>query len=99
MENILAKKCIELFKENINDPLPEEYDYKNLALCVIDSVFSISVRYEGVKNTINNFCLFLNVDRYSNENQPTVSEILSKLSNYSLEEVTTKNFKNRQRTS
>lgn len=30
----------------------EEYGYASLPLCVIDSVFSIGVRYEGVRNVI-----------------------------------------------
>lgn len=34
----------------------EEYGYASLPLCVIDSVFSIGVRYEGVRNVIERYC-------------------------------------------
>jgi hypothetical protein len=32
--------------------LPEEYFYNCLSLCVIDAVYSIGVRYEGVRNVV-----------------------------------------------
>ncbi|MFS0809480.1 hypothetical protein [Shouchella sp. 1P01AA] len=35
--------------------LPDEYYYSHLTLCVIDSVFSIGVRYEGVRNTVKRY--------------------------------------------
>ena len=34
----------------------EKYSYASLPLCVIDSVFSIGVRYEGVRNVIERYC-------------------------------------------
>jgi hypothetical protein len=35
--------------------LGKEFYYASLPLCVIDSVFSIGVRYEGVINTVTRF--------------------------------------------
>ena len=39
-----------------NFELSESYFYNGIPLCVIDSVYSIGVRYEAVMNVISNFC-------------------------------------------
>jgi hypothetical protein len=36
--------------------LGNEFYYQSLPLCVIDAVFSIGVRYEGVQNVIKRYC-------------------------------------------
>jgi hypothetical protein len=95
----LTEKCIQLFKDNLSDPLPEEYDYNNLPLCAIDSIFSIGVRYESVKNTVNNFCSFINIDKKSKETQISTSYALKQMSEFTLVEITNNIFRNRQRTS
>lgn len=41
----ITMSCNEKFATNKDYQLAEEYDYGHLILCVIDSVFSISVRY------------------------------------------------------
>lgn len=46
----IANYCNE--KLDFTIPLSDEYFYSNVPLCVIDSVFSIGVRYEGVTNII-----------------------------------------------
>lgn len=38
--------------------LGEEYFYQSLPLCVIDAVYSISVRYAGVQNVLVRYCNF-----------------------------------------
>ena len=39
--------------------LGEEFGYQSLALCVIDAVWSVGVRYEGVTNVIRRYCDYL----------------------------------------
>jgi hypothetical protein len=36
--------------------LTDDYYYQHLPLCVIDAVYSIGVRYEGVRNVVNRYC-------------------------------------------
>ena len=36
--------------------LGDEYYYQSLPLCVIDAVYSIAVRYEGVRNVVARYC-------------------------------------------
>src|SRR5690606_6620902 len=50
--NLVVSRCIKDLKFEID--LDAEYRYTSLAFCVIDSVFSIGVRYGGVKNVISN---------------------------------------------
>ena len=44
-----------------NFKLDSEFFYQSLPLCVIDSIFSIGVKYESVKNTVQNFCNYTNI--------------------------------------
>lgn len=37
-------------------PLPQEFFYASLPLCVIDAVFSIGVTYTSTRNTVARFC-------------------------------------------
>ena len=78
--------------------LGEEFGYPCIAHCVIDSVYSIGVRYEGVRNVIRRYDAFLaqqNID----VSQHTVQEMLHLLKPYSIEECANQVFMNRQRTS
>ncbi len=43
--------------------LEDEYFYQSLPLCIIDAVYSIGVRYEGVRNTISRYCAHFKVQR------------------------------------
>lgn len=42
--------------------LPDEYYYSNVPQCVIDSVFSIGVKYEAVRNTVLRFSDFFQLE-------------------------------------
>lgn len=100
---IFCEEKLELNKTQII----EEYNYQSLPLCVIDSIFSIGVKYESVKNVIKNVGDFLNIKTHNktiNEfplksDQISVSEFRNHLSNLNFEELSTKIFKNKQRTS
>ncbi|UFT99351.1 hypothetical protein KO561_19635 [Radiobacillus kanasensis] len=89
-----------------NAKLPDEYYYSSLPLCVIDSIFSIGVRYEGVKNTVNRFCSYFNLNKErSGTGTPEISEqfsielYLSSFESLGLETFVNEVFKNKQRTS
>lgn len=43
--------------------LGSEYYYKSLPLCIVDAVYSIGVRYEGVKNVVDRYCARFNLQR------------------------------------
>lgn len=48
---IVAKYCRE-YLDLHSASLPEEYGYRHVPLCIIDSVWSIGVRHEGVQNVV-----------------------------------------------
>jgi hypothetical protein len=91
--------CVEIFADKKNYILPEEYNYSHLPLCVIDSVFSIGVKYEIVKNTINNFCKHNKIDKFSKSDELSTSFFLNLMEQESIKELTENIYKNRQRTS
>jgi hypothetical protein len=91
--------CVEIFADKKNYSLPEEYNYSHLPLCVIDSVFSIGVKYEIVKNTINNFCRHNKIDKFSKSDELSTSFFLNLMEQESIKELTENIYKNRQRTS
>jgi hypothetical protein len=91
--------CVEFFADKKNYILPEEYSYSHLPLCVIDSVFSIGVKYEIVKNTINNFCRHNKIDKFSKSDELSTSFFLNLMEQESIKELTENIYKNRQRTS
>jgi len=87
--------------------LDPEFFYNNLPLCVIDSVFSISVKYESVKNVVSNFCNYkkiqpyrVNQDSYpSKEEQYSITDYLNDFENLGGNFMAEKVFNNRHRTS
>lgn len=103
----VTRYCI-LHLPDINDKiLGDEYYYSSLPLCVIDSVFSIGVRYEGVKNTIRKVCDYFEIDSRARrkgtlpkpEDQISVSSFLELLSDQPSDALAEKVYQNRQRTS
>lgn len=52
----LVAACRVVLASSAPIEVAEEYGYASLPLCVIDSVFSIGVRYEGVRNVIKRYC-------------------------------------------
>lgn len=84
-------------------PLPKEFFYASLPLCVIDAVFSIGVTYSSTRNTVVRFCERLRwalgpvEDRHRGEK--TVGDFLSCYAGLSPDEAANQLFGNRQRTS
>lgn len=90
-----------------NYKLDSEFFYQSLPFCVIDSIYSIGVRYETVKKTVNNFCDYnqlqvfrTDINSLPSENiQFSVSDFLNKFGQTDYQELANTVFKNRQRTS
>lgn len=91
--------CNGIFANNKDYQLADEYDYGHLILCVIDSVFSIGVRYQSVKNTIDHFCDYYKIEKFPEENELTNSHFLRLMEQSTKDDLTEKIFQNKQRTS
>lgn len=86
-------------------PLPEEFFYASLPLCVIDAVFSIGVTYTSTANTVDRFCerqgwvksLTSNSARQTGKHK--IGAFLNLFEGLSPEQMATDLFGNRQRTS
>jgi hypothetical protein len=83
-----------------------EYFYASLPLCVIDSVFSIGVRYESVRNVLDRYCRRFALPRQSStrsapprEQQESASDFLARVAPMKVDQLATDVFGNRQRTS
>jgi hypothetical protein len=88
--------------------LGDEYYYQSLPLCIIDAVFSIGVRYEGVQAIVQRYCDFFQVQKIrspKSEILPVVSQqesipaFCQRFEAIGLERMTMEVFRNRQRTS
>jgi len=95
----VTKSCNEIFADQKNYELPDEFNYGHLPLCVIDSVFSIGVNYEAVKNVVNRFCDHYKIDKSSNTEELTTSHFLELMEQQTVQELAENIYKNRQRTS
>lgn len=84
-----------------------EFNYASLPLCVVDSVFSIGVKYESVTNVVKNLCNYFKIKAHYKDNaafpqrseQVSVSEFRSMFKNLTFEQIAVEIFKNKQRTS
>lgn len=87
--------------------LSDSYYYNSLPLCVIDSIYSIGVRYESVINVVDSFCEYEGIRRYRDNRerlpfyseQYKVSDFIRRFENCSYDYLAEKVFKNNQRTS
>lgn len=88
--------------------LSDSYFYNSLTLCVIDSVFSIGVRYTSVINTVDNYVKFFDLKKYRSrvssrypvfKEQNCLSDLIKNIDELSIDFFTRNVFKNRQRTS
>ena len=88
---------------NLDAPLPDDEWYSSLALCVIDAVYSIGVRYESVQAAVSNFCWWAHweKDLPKAPREYTISEFVTLLDSFNRdwEKMADEAFSNRQRTS
>lgn len=60
--NKVTKYCIDNIDFQDRDE-NNDYYYSSMPFCVIDSVFSIGVRYEGVVNVVERFCEYYGINQ------------------------------------
>jgi hypothetical protein len=88
--------------------LPEPYYYHSMTLCVVDAVFSIGVRYEGVTATVERYCGHYGVQRLRpdprtvlppREQQECISDLCRHFDERDAAAMARDVFQNKQRTS
>ena len=87
--------------------LGEEYFYQSLSLCVIDAVFSIGVRYGGVRRVVARYCEWASLRRVRNDyhsvplphEQESIAQFCQKAEKLGSSAMADTVFENRQRTS
>ena len=64
----LSNACVSQF--HLSElKLSASYYYASLPLCVIDSVYSIGVRYTSTKNTVKSYCDYFGLPEYNFKNR------------------------------
>jgi hypothetical protein len=88
---------------NLDAPLPDDEWYSSLALCAIDAVYSIGVRYEAVQGSIRTFCRWAHWEKDLKRapREYTMSEFVTLLDSFNRdwEKMADTAFCNHQRTS
>ncbi|MEP7246470.1 MAG: hypothetical protein ABI885_22715 [Gammaproteobacteria bacterium] len=87
--------------------LPDEYYYQSLPLCVIDAVYSIGVRYSGVKNVVRRYCNHFGLQQFRSDrrnlpepaSQEPLTGLCERFAALGIERMAKEVFANRQRTS
>lgn len=105
-------KTLAAYAEQVLPPLASadlsnEYYYQSLPLCIIDAVYSIGVRYEGVRNTVKRYCEHFNLQRIRTtrsispalHEQESVSAFCERIEKIGFNDMAVDVFCNRQRTS
>jgi hypothetical protein len=88
-----------------NAKLDQAYFYQSLPLCVIDTVFSIGVRYQSTEMTVRRFCdhFGLTLSRGKQIPDPreqlSINDFLSIYSEYGIQRMADEVYRNHQRTS
>jgi hypothetical protein len=85
----------------------DEQEYASVPLCIIDAVYSIGVRYEGVQRVVERYCQRFGLPQVrrrktelpSRQEQESVSDFCAKARSFGPERLAAEVFVNRQRTS
>ena len=84
----------------------QEYQYASLGHCVLDSIFSIGVRYEGVRGVLHRYCQRYQLREFHDglgpppvADQLPLSGLVDQISELGPERFATEIVQNRQRTS
>lgn len=104
------ERLVRYCKENLdlkNVELGDEYYYSNLPLCIIDAVFSISIRYTATQNVVERFCKYFKIEKSRQdknsyppkETQLSINEFIDFYKQYDIDFFTKNIFDNRCRTS
>jgi hypothetical protein len=104
MKNIISQNEIEMVINYIedtfnlaNENFQDEYGYKHLPLCVIDTVFSIGANYASTRNTVQRFSNFTGINEDSREY--SINQLLELYAKFGIHRMAGEIFHNRQRTS
>jgi hypothetical protein len=89
---VISKEYIEEFLSK-----QKHYGPKSLVICVIDSVFSIGVKYESTIKVVERFAKYVGINIENDEY--TLEEFLKTFSDFSYDKLAEEVFMNRQRTS
>ena len=102
---------VEKMKQDLdltNASLSDSYFYDSISLCVIDSVYSISIKYDFVLKVIKNYCDYYKIQTHRNKkddvfdkpsNQDNLKNLVDRIENSSPEKFAEEIFKSRHRTS
>lgn len=104
--NEISKYCINKLDLN-NTKLSNEYYYSSLPLCIIDAVFSISIKYTTTQNVVQRFSNYANIDKFrqygSNfpqiNKQYSINQFIDFYKENDIDFVTNNVYKNKCRTS
>ncbi len=103
--NKIAKCCESIFELD-KLKLSEGYFYNNLPLCIIDSIYSIGVRYTSTRNTVLRYCQHYGIRRIRETSefpsellQHKVSDLIQNIKQVSPDIFAKEILKNKQRTS
>ena len=84
----------------------DEFHYASVPLCVLDAVFSINTRYQGVQNLVGRYCARFRVARTRprpefppRKDQLTVSDFVAQVEDVGIHRFTAEILQNRGRTS
>jgi len=86
-------------------PLPNEFFYASLPICVLDAVFSIGVTYTSTRNTVTRFCkrqgwgMSLEPETHRAIGEHSITEFLALFDGLKPDQMADELFGNRQRTS
>jgi hypothetical protein len=87
--------------------LPDEYYYSSVILCVIDAIYSIGIRYGGVRAVVSRYCARFGLTPYradrsklpSTSEQPSIADLCGQFASLGSEAMAATVFCNRHRTS
>lgn len=99
----IASVCEKVFEID-RLALSESYWYDSLALCLIDAVFSIGVKYASTKNVVKHYCDYYGLNMYNMNRgnavgEHTITELITNLEAKGIEKSADEVFCNHQRTS
>lgn len=92
--DVLNHEKFEAYKENES---ASEYDNISLVLAVIDSIFSISAKYETTVKVVDRFAKYVGINKRCDDF--TITEFMNEFNDFSPEKLANDVFDNRQRTS
>jgi hypothetical protein len=104
--NEISKYCINKLDLN-NAILSNEYYYSNLPLCIIDAVFSISIKYTTTQNVVQRFSSYINIDKFRQygssfpriDKQYSINQFIDFYEENNIDFITNNVYKNKCRTS